>query len=81
MQVGDVVFVSINCLDVELTLFILARIEGQKIPPLAPGNKHAALDLRHVFLGHAFEPSSDVYRLVERALRLGAPVIVDQAVW
>ena len=77
VQVGDVVFVALNRLDVELTLFILARIERQEVPPFPSRNEHAALNLRHVFLGHAFEPSPDVYRLVERALRLGATVIVD----
>lgn len=35
MQVGDVVLVSVNRLDIELTLFILARIKGQEVPPFA----------------------------------------------
>lgn len=81
VQVGDVLFVAVNRFDVELTLFILARIERQEVPPFPARNKHAALDLRHVFLRHAFEPSPDMYRLVERTLGFGAPVIVDQSVW
>ncbi|MNY63815.1 hypothetical protein D3C86_2008320 [compost metagenome] len=68
VQVGDVLFVAVNRLDVELALFILTRIERQKVPPFPSRNEHAALDLRHVFLGHAFEPSPDVYRLIARAL-------------
>lgn len=79
MEVGDVFFVAVNRLDVQLTLLILARVERQEVPPFPAGNEHAALYLRHVFLGHAFEPGPDVYRLIERALRLGAPVVVDQS--
>ena len=81
VKVGYVVFVAVNRLDVELTLFILTRIERQKIPSLPSRDEHAALDLRHVFLGHTFEPCPDVDRLIERAFRLSATVIVDQAVW
>src|SRR5450830_1662162 len=81
VQVGDVVFVAVNRLDIELTLFILARIKAQEVPPFAARNAHAALDLRNVYLWHAFEPSSDVYLFVEWALRFGTAVIVDKAVW
>ncbi|MNW07787.1 hypothetical protein D3C71_2044580 [compost metagenome] len=68
MKVGDVLFVAVNRLDVELAFFILTRIERQKVPPFPPSYEHAALHLRHVFLGHAFEPGPDVYCLVEGTL-------------
>lgn len=80
MKHRDVLVVALDGLDVQAAVFILARIERQEIPPFPARDEHAALNLRLVFVGHSFEPGTDVDGPIERTLRLNAAVLANQAV-